>query len=118
MENNRRIILDTSVLSMLQIQKYKSQGLTPYYFNREMGDNFGLVEFVKPLKVTQAIPKELFLMTKDEVEKINPLISNIKELIERSIKMTELCKEYIPAVINTLMNKEELIYLSYGKNGV
>jgi hypothetical protein len=93
---------------MIQIQRYKSEGLTPYYFNREMGDKFGLVEFNKPLSGGQHKPKELFLMTEDEVEKVSRLISNIKELIELNIKQAELYKKYIPAVINTLINKSEV----------
>ena len=107
MEKSRRI-LDTSVSSMIQLQRYKSEGLTPYYFNREMGDKFGLVEFVKPLSGRQDRPKELFLMTDDEVKLISRLISNVKELIELSMKKTELLKELIPASIVTLMNKTEI----------
>ena len=106
MENSRRI-LDTSISSMIQIQKYKSEGLTPYYFNREMGDNFGIVEFSQPFKGRQDRPRELFLMTQDEADKINQLSSNVKELIELSKKKAELLKDLIPASIVTLMNKSE-----------
>ena len=107
MEKSKRI-LDTSVSSMIQIQRYKSEGLTPYYFNKEMGDKFGLEEFVKPLSGRQDRPKELYLMTNEEFELISKLVSNVKELIELSMKKTELLKELIPASIITLMNKTEV----------
>jgi hypothetical protein len=106
MENSRRI-LDINVSSMMQIQRYKSKGLTPYYFNKEMGDKFGLVEFTKPLSRGMNSPKELYLMTDEEVKVISRLTSNVKELIELSMKKAELLKEYIPATIITLMNKSE-----------
>jgi hypothetical protein len=107
MKNSRRI-LDTSISNMIQLQKYKSEGLTPYYFNKEMGDKFGLVEFVKPLSGRQDRPKELYLMTDEEFSKISKLVSNVKELIELSMKKTELLKELIPASIVTLINKTEI----------
>jgi len=47
--DNPRRLMDTNITSM-DLVRFKSQGLTPYYFENKMGDGFGLVIFDKPLK--------------------------------------------------------------------
>ena len=104
MENKSKRINETDITSM-EMVRFKSQGLTPYYFNREIGDSFGLVEYLKPVgRNFNDRPKDVFLLTAEEFEKIVPLISNIKEMIELGIKKNELLKELIPSSIVDIIN--------------
>lgn len=105
MENKSKRIKETDITSM-EMVRFKSQGLTPYYFNREIGNSFGLVEYLKPVgRNFDGKPKDVFLLTAEEFEKIVPLISNIKEMIEHGIKKNELLKELIPSSIVAIINK-------------
>lgn len=105
MENKSRRVRETDITSM-DLVRFKSQGLTPYYFNREIGNNFGMVEFLKPVGRTfNGRPKDVFLLTTEEFDKIVPLVSNIKEMIELGIKKNELLKELIPSSIVAIINK-------------
>ena len=73
MENKSKRINETDITSM-EMVRFKSQGLIPYYFNREIGDSFGLVEYLKPVgRNFNDRPKDVFLLTAEEFEKIVPL---------------------------------------------
>jgi hypothetical protein len=105
MENKSKRIKETDITSM-ELVRLKSQGLTPYYFNEKIGDSFGLVEYLKPVERTfNGRPKDVFLLTDEQFEKIVPLVSNIKEMIELGIKKNELLKKLIPSSIVAIINK-------------
>lgn len=102
----KRRTIDTNIKSF-DLTRFKSQGVTPYYFNREDGKDFGLVEFTKPLSGHDfnKRPKEVFLLTPDEYEKVNRLVENIKEMIVLHNKKISLLKDMVPAVMNELTKK-------------
>lgn len=106
---NKRIVTDTSLNSKLALDRYKSQGLTPYFFNRNLDKNFGLVKITSPLtgRDFDNKTKMVFLLTDEEYSKMQPLVSNIKEIIELKLKSIETYKDMIPASINSLMNKTD-----------
>lgn len=106
---NKRIVTDTSLNSKLVLDMYKSQGLTPYFFNRDFGKDFGLVKITSPLtgREWDKKTKMVFLLTDEEYSKMEPLISNIKEIIELKLKSIETYKDVIPASINGLMGKTD-----------
>jgi hypothetical protein len=87
--------------------RLKSKGLTPYYFDRD-SNNFGIVELNKVVKPSAFNkPKEVFLLTQDEYEKIKKLSDNIKEMVSLKLKQIELYKEYIPAVMQEIIKKNK-----------
>jgi hypothetical protein len=105
MENKSRRIKETDITSM-ELVRFKSEGLTPYIFNEKIGDSFGLVEYLKPVgRNFDGRPKDVFLLTAEEFEKIVPLVSNIKEMIELGIKKNKLLIELIPSSIVAIINQ-------------
>jgi hypothetical protein len=97
-----RRILDIDLDSM-KINRYKKMGLTPYYFDGKSS----MVELTKPAKKDyHNKPKEVFLFTLDEYEKIKKLSDNIDEMIQLKLKQIELYKQYIPAVAIELTKKK------------
>ena len=102
-----RRLLDGDIKSV-DLVRYKSEGLTPYYYNREDGKNFGLFEFVKPLSHNDRYtkPREIFLLTPDEYEKVNKIVENLREMIELEKKKISLLKDMVPSVMNELIKKD------------
>ena len=74
MKKERRLI-DSNIKSM-DLMRFKSEGITPYYFNREEGKNFGLIEFTTPLTGRDYNNKtrEVFLLTPDEYDRLIELL--------------------------------------------
>ena len=100
-ENRRVLDID---LDSMKISRYKNQGLTPYYFDGKST----MVELTKPVKKDyHSKPKEVFLFTPEDYEKIKKLSDNINEMIELKMKQIELYKQYIPAVAIELTNKKK-----------
>lgn len=107
MEKSRRTI-DTNIKSF-DLIRYKSLGLTPYYFNREEGKDFGLIEFTKPLSGYDfnRKPREVFALTADEFEKVNKVVENLREMIELEKKKISLLKDMVPSIMFELIKKDE-----------
>ena len=99
-ENRKILDFDITPMSLL---KFKSQGLTPYYYD---GDT-NIVEITGPIqrKTYDTIPKEVFLLTPDEYDKIKKISDNIKEMIELKMKSIKLYKQYIPDILEKLIEK-------------
>lgn len=99
--DNRRI-LDFDITPM-SLAKFRSQGLTPYYYD----ENTDIFEVTGPIKgkTYNTKPKEVFLLTPDEYDKIKKLSDNIKEMIELKLKQIKLYKQYIPAVMGEIIKK-------------
>lgn len=97
-----RRMLDVDI-TPITLAKIKSQGLTPYYYD----GNTDIVEISGPIKgkTYNTKPKEVFLLTTDEYDKIKKLSDNIKEMIELKLKQIKLYKEYIPAVMGEIIKK-------------
>lgn len=89
--DNRRI-LDFDITPM-SLTKFRSQGLTPYYYD---GDT-DIVEITGPVKgrTHNTIPKEVFLLTSDEYDKIKKMSDTVKEIIEKQLESIKLYKQYI-----------------------
>ena len=101
-----RRTLDTHLKSF-DFTRLKSQGLTPYYVETKTGNKVEMVELPKPLKQDyHNRPKEVYLLTPDEYEKIKKLTDNINEMIELKLKQIELYKQYIPAVAAEIIKKK------------
>ena len=99
-ENRRMLDID---LDSMKISRYKTQGLTPYYFDGKST----MVELTKPVKKDyHSKPKEVFLFTPEDYEKIKKLSDNINEMIELKMRQIELYKQYIPAVAIELTKKK------------
>ena len=99
---NRRI-LDIDLDSM-KISRYRTQGLTPYYFDDKLME---MVELKQPVKKDiYHKPKEVFLFTPDEYNKIKRLSDKINEMIELKMKQIKLYKQYIPSVAIELTKKQ------------
>jgi hypothetical protein len=105
MKKERRLI-DSNIKSM-DLVRFKSEGLTPYYFNREDGKDFGLIEFKKPLSGYEYNnkPREIFLLTPDEYEKVNRIVVNIAEMVQLQAKKISLLKDMVPSIMNELVKK-------------
>ena len=105
-KNLKRRTIDSNIKSF-DLIRYKSLGLTPYYFNRETGKDFGLVEFKKPLTSYELNnrPKEVFLLKPDEYEKVNKVVENIREMIELQNNKISLLKDMVTAVMNEMTKK-------------
>lgn len=93
-------------LSPITLAKIKSQGLTPYYI-----DGTNIIEHSKPIKKSEITyglykPKEVFLFTPDDYNKIKKMSDNINEMIELKKKQIELYKQYVPAVAIELTKKK------------
>ena len=89
--DNRRI-LDFDITPM-SLAKFRSQGLTPYYYD---GDT-DIVEITGPVKgrTYTTKPKEVFLLTPDEYDKIKKMSDTVKEIIEKQLESIKLYKQYI-----------------------
>jgi hypothetical protein len=104
--SKERRILDGNIKSV-DLVRFKSEGLTPYYFNRVDGKDFGLIEFVKPLSGNDynKKPREIFLLTPDEYEKVNKIVVNIAEMVQLQSRKISLLKDMVPSVMNELIKK-------------
>lgn len=101
-----RRTLDTKLKSF-DFTRLKSQGLTPYYVETKLGNKVNMIELTKPTKQDwSSKPKEVYLLTPDEYEKIKKLTDNINEMIELKLKQIELYKQYIPAVAAEVIKKK------------
>jgi hypothetical protein len=100
---NERRILDFDI-TPITLAKFKSQGLTPYYYD---GDT-NIVEITSPIKgkTYNTIPKEVFLLTPDEYDKIKKLSDNIKEMIELKLNAIKLYKQYIPGSLMKIIEEK------------
>ena len=100
-ENRRMLDVDITPITLAKI---KSQGLTPYYYD---GDT-DIIEITSPIKgVTyNTKPKEVFLLTPDEYNKIKKMADNIKQMIELKMDAIKLYKQYIPSVAIELTKKK------------
>jgi hypothetical protein len=100
-ENRRMLDVDITPITLAKI---KSQGLTPYYYD----GNTDIVEITSPIKgVTyNTKPKEVFLLTPDEYNKIKKMADNIKQMIELKMDAIKLYKQYIPSVAIELTKKK------------
>jgi hypothetical protein len=99
-ENRRMLDID---LDAMKISRYKTQGLTPYYFDGKSE----MIELKQPVKKDyHNKPKEVFLFTPDEYKKIKKLSDNINEMIQLKMKQIELYKQYIPSVAIELTKKK------------
>lgn len=100
-ENRRILDFDITPISLL---KFKSQGLTPYYYD----ENTDIIELTGPIKgeTYNTKPKEVFLLTPDEYDKIKKLSDNIKEMIELKMNTIKLYKQYIPAVLGKITEEK------------
>ena len=98
-----RRMLDVDI-TPITLAKIKSQGLTPYYYD---GDT-DIVEITSPIKgVTyNTKPKEVFLLTPDEYDKIKKLSDNIKEIIELKLNSIKLYKQYIPGSLMKIIEEK------------
>ena len=98
-----RRMLDVDI-TPITLAKIKSQGLTPYYYD---GDT-NIVEITSPIKgkTYNTKPKEVFLLTPDEYDKIKKLSDNIKEMIELKLKTIKLYKEYIPGSLIKIIEEK------------
>lgn len=107
MKKGRRL-LDSDIKNM-DLVRYKSQGVTPYYFNREDGKDFGLIEFVKPLsgRDYEKRPREIFLLTPEEYAKVGKLVGNIAEMIELHNRKISLLKDMVSAVMIELTKEDQ-----------
>lgn len=105
MRKERRLI--DSNIKIMDLMRFKSEGLTPYYFNREDGKNFGLIEFTKPLTGNDYNNKTrvVFLLTPDEYDKVNRIVENIREMVELHKKKISLFKDVVPAIMGELTSK-------------
>jgi hypothetical protein len=112
MENQRKVLVDTNIKSMDMV-RFKSQGYTPYVFNREDGDNFGLIEITKPLtsqQMNNGKPKQVFLLTPEEFEKVNKVVKNIAEMVVLYKKKINLLKDMVPSIMKEIIegdNKQD-----------
>jgi hypothetical protein len=99
-ENRRILDFDITPISL---SKFKSQGLTPYYYDGETD----IVEITSPIKgrTHQTKPKEVFLLTSDEYDKIKQLSDKIKEMIELKLNTIKLYKEYLPSSLIKIVEK-------------
>lgn len=104
--SKERRLLDGDIKSV-DFVRYKSEGLTPYYYISDEGKDFGLNELVKPLSHNDRYvkPREIFLLTPDEYDKVNRLVENIREMIELHKKKISLYKEMVPSVMDELIKK-------------
>ncbi len=98
-----RRMLDVDI-TPITLAKIKSQGLTPYYYD---GDT-NIVEITSPIKgkTYNTIPKEVFLLTPDEYDKIKKLSDNIKEMIELKLNSIKLYKQYIPGSLMKIIEEK------------
>jgi hypothetical protein len=98
-----RRMLDVNI-TPITLAKIKSQGLTPYYYD---GDT-NIVEITGPIKgkTSYTTPKEVFLLTPDEYDKIKKLSDNIKEMIELKMKSIKLYKQYIPGSLMKIIEEK------------
>jgi len=100
-----RRTLDTNLKSF-DFTRLKSQGLTPYFVDTKPGNKVEMVELIKPTKQDWSTkPKEVYLLTPDEYNKMKKLTDNINEMIELKMKQIELYKQYIPAVMGEIIKK-------------
>jgi hypothetical protein len=104
--NEERRLLDGDIKSV-DLVRYKSEGITSYYFNREDGKDFGLIEFVKPLSHGDRYvkPREIFLLTPNEFEKVSKIVENIAEMVQLQEKKISLLKDMVPSIMNELIKK-------------
>lgn len=104
----RHYIPDSNIKSM-DLVRFKSMGVTPYYFNREEGKDFGLHEFKKPLSGYEYNNKTrmVFLLTPSEYDVVCKLVENLREMIELHHRKISLLKDMVPSIMNELMKKRD-----------
>jgi hypothetical protein len=88
-----------------KIDIIKSQGLVPYYFDSKINGEYKMVEIDKNNFSKLEKTGRVFLLTPDELEKINKLIDNINNITKLYLEKIETQKQLIIAVlVEKIMN--------------
>lgn len=98
LENDR--LVSKSDITNLNIRKWNSMGLKPYYFNdNEESDDFGMIPITEiPEKSEDNFIRDIFLLSDSDMEKIGKMVENVKNLVTLYKKKISLIKEYIKSV--------------------
>ena len=104
MENTKERRMTDFDITPITLVKFKSQGLTPYYYD----GNTDIVEITSPIKgkTYNTIPKEVFLLTPEEYDKIKKLSDKVKEMIELKLNTIKLYKQYIPGSLMKIIEEK------------
>lgn len=96
---DERMILDLDI-TPISLAKFESQRLTPYYYD---GDT-SIVELTEPVKKGwgQVKPKQVFLLTPDEYDKVKKMSDNVKKMVDLKLETIRLYKQYIPGVLQKI----------------
>ena len=101
-ENDR--LVSKEDLTTLNLKKWSSMGLSPYYFNdNDDSDDFGMNLVTEiPEKSEFNVTEEIFLLSDQDMKKIKKLTDNTKNIISLQKEKIELMKEYIKSVASEM----------------
>ena len=79
-------LVSKSDITGLNIRKWNSMGLKPYYFNdNEESDDFGMIPITEiPEKTEDNFKRDIFLLSDSDMEKIGGMVENVKNLVTLS----------------------------------
>lgn len=98
-EVQNRIINLYQIGNKEQLIKYKSQGFTPYYFDSKVNGDYKMVEINKNNFSKIEKIGRVFLLSHNELEKVNELIFNINNITKLYLEKIETQKQLIVAVL-------------------
>ena len=106
MKNNNRII-NKYKLNEFDILKYKSKGLTPYYFKYSDNGKWLMIEAksgIIPKDITQ---DRIYLLTEDEILKANEFLDKTNSLVSAYVEKIGLLKDlFVGVLIEKIITKD------------
>lgn len=99
-----KITFDTNIRSF-DLIRFKNEGIVPCYYDKK---TLELVEFKTPLPLNgRDVPRQVFLLTQEQYDKVLKLSEQIKELIKLELKKVETLKSLVPATMAELAKREK-----------
>lgn len=86
-------------ITTFSLQKYKAMGLTPYYFDDKTATGGCAFVEVTRSNLAKVERKWVYLLTPEQLGKIQPMVDNVNKMIELHEKKIKLLKEFIPSAL-------------------
>jgi hypothetical protein len=97
-ESQKRKIMSWDLTRFKVDNIWSKQGLKPYRVNLNPDETFGIQEVTKIPKV-HTDPEVIYLLTEDEVNKINEMVTKIDVIISKHKQQIETLMKLIPSFI-------------------
>ena len=89
-------VIDKYLLTKMNLLKYKSEGLVPYYYDSTNKGDWKMVEVKSPNDKTRG---RIYLFSGEDLEKVNKYLKTVNELVNAYLHKIDLMDQMTVAII-------------------